>query len=122
MRRHSLRRAVRDGGVADQNVQMNFMEQQIIGGIVIALVAALFGWTLSQLTIGRKMADAINTMNLRVEHVENDVHRTQDQIENQRKVTNDQIIGMSSLVEKVLDTANKLIEIVRIQNALLNER
>ena len=89
---------------------------------MIALVAALFGWTLSQLTIGRKMADAINTMNLRVEHVENDVHRTQDQIENQRKVTNDQIIGMSSLVEKVLDTANKLIEIVRIQNALLNER
>lgn len=98
------------------------MEQQIIVGIVIALVAGLFGWTLSQLTVGRKMMESINAMNLRIEHTENDVHRTQDEISALRTQTGLQITNMSGLVEKVLETADKLIEIVRIQNALLNDR
>lgn len=102
------------------------MEQEIIIGIIVAFVSGIFGWSLSQLTIGRKISEKVgnsmNEMNLTIQRVENDNNRTKDELAALRTHTASEVSSMSTLVEKVLDTANKLIDVVQIQNALLNQK
>lgn len=97
------------------------MENEILVGIVIAIVSAAIGWAISQATVGRKVAAAISKMELSIERCANDTHRAQDDIQQLRRETTERIVGMASLIEKVLGTADKLIDLVRIQNALLIE-
>lgn len=98
------------------------MENEIITGLIIAIVSGVFGWSLSQATIGRKVTQSLSEMKSTVEHNTMDCRRAHDDITNVRDEVTARTSSMSSLVEKVLNTADKLIEIVRIQNALLAER
>lgn len=98
------------------------MENEIIIGVVVALFSGILGWSLSQLTVGRKIEQSIADTRLLIEKCSNDAHRAQDEVAQLRFQTTAQVTSMTSLVEKVLETANKLIDLVRIQNALLNKK
>lgn len=98
------------------------MEQEILGGIVIGIVAGFFGWCLSQITIGRKVSDAVNTMSLAIQNSNNEVHRAEDEIAALRVGTDTRITALQNLVIEVLKAANNLIDVVRLQNELIREK
>lgn len=95
------------------------MEQEILGGAVVAIIAGFFGWCLSQITIGRKISESISAMNLTIQASNNEVHRAEDEIAALRVSIDGKITSISALVQEVLQVATKLIEVVRIQNELL---
>lgn len=105
------------------------MQQEII----VALVAAVMGWALSQVMIGWKISKAVSAVELQVSQsvgrVElsmrdciNDNNRTKDDLAALRHQTSEQLISTNLLVTKVLDMGNNLIGLVTIQNALLREK
>jgi len=109
------------------------MQNEIIVGIVIALVSSALGWAVSQVTVGRKTYAAISDvklaiekatseMKLSAERATNDAHRAQDEVSAVKTDVTLRISGVVGLVTKVLETADKLIELVREQNARLDER
>jgi hypothetical protein len=102
-----------------------FMQNEIIILLFTGGVCTLLGWILSQLTIGRKVMAGLAAMDLKVQDNKNDFHRVQDwRAEDQRTVnelrgqTLMQFSSLSSMIEKVLGTADSLIEVVKIQNAI----
>ena len=98
------------------------MNQEILGGIVIAIVAALVGWGVSQLTTGRKVSEALAEFRVTMEHASNDHHRTKDEMAALRLESNGRILSLAELVGKVIDQSAGLIKIVEIQNALLLQK
>lgn len=109
------------------------MTNEILAGVIVAVFTALFTaiitWAFSQATTGRKVINALAEMKLAIERVNNDAHRAQDEVaairlevSAVRSDTTNRMSIMADMVTKVLDTADKLIELVRIQNALLVER
>ena len=98
------------------------MENEILAGIVIAIVSTSIGWALSQATTGRKVATSLSRMELSMQTIANDTHRAQDEIAAVRSDTTTRITSMNTLVTKVLETADKLIDLVRVQNALLADK
>jgi hypothetical protein len=98
------------------------MNQEILGGIVIAMVAALVGWGVSQLTTGRKVSEALAEFKITMEHINNDHHRTKDEMAALRLESNSRILSLETLVEKVIDQSASLIKIVELQNALLQQK
>ena len=105
------------------------MQNEIIIVAITALISSLVGWAVSQATVGRKtlaiinrmelsIANVTNEMKLAVERVSNDTHRAQDEINAVRVDITTRITGITDLVETVLDTANRLIEVVKIQVAV----
>lgn len=106
------------------------MENEILSGMVIALVSALLGWALSQATMGRKVAAALADMKLdlklAIERSGNEAKRSQEEVSQIRNEVSEvradttQRMGiMANMVEKVLNVASELIELVKVQNALL---
>ena len=95
------------------------METEIIGGTVLALVSAALGWAVSQATVGRKVAEAISKITIDLDHTANEVHRSMDDVRQLREDTTSRIIAMTNMVNKVLETADKLIDVVQVQNALI---
>lgn len=104
------------------------MENEILAGVVIAIVSGILGWAISQSTTGRKVAKALADMTLAIERNGNDAHRAQDEVSAVRSEvaevrldTTNRMCIMGDMVKEVLRVASELIEVVRVQNALLAE-
>jgi hypothetical protein len=96
--------------------------------LVIAIISSLFGWALSQLTIGKKLESSLAEMQLAIERNGNDAHRAQDEVAQVRQEvsavrsdTTERITAMADMVKEVLHVASELIELAKVQNALLEE-
>jgi len=109
------------------------MENEILVGIIIAIVSAALGWAASQATVGRKVSAAISDMKLElarissdtkaaIERVGNDAHRAMDDVAAVRLDTTNRIEVMVGLVNQVLTTNRDLIDVVRVQNALMADQ
>ena len=105
------------------------MENEIIVVLISIIGTAIFTWACSQFTIGRKIDLAISQMQLSIEKTTNDTHRAQDEVVQIREEvslvsedTTKRMEIMGKLVSDVLSVAHELIELVKIQNALLVDK
>ncbi len=109
------------------------MQNDIIAGIIVAVVSALVTWIISQATSGRKVMaevdkwrEEMNKVGMALQRSENDIERMRDanmlsrkEISDLRLEVSNRIMSVTTLVEKVIDNSRELIEIVKVQNELL---
>lgn len=111
----------------------------ILSGVIVAVVAALFGWSLSQATIGRRVTNALADIKVALESANNSALRAMDQVATVRnemllersdvtkrqeimaQMLQDRMDGTNGMVKEFMSVARDLIELVKIQNAVIVE-
>ena len=106
---------------------------ETLGGIFLVFITALVTWAIAQITTGKDRDTALSKMALDIEKISNKIgteiqntsntaHRALDQIEELRIDTSNRILGVVSLVEKVLENDGRLIHIVEVQHGIIEEQ
>ena len=108
---------------------------KILAGAIIAIVAAMVGFGISQAGVGADVSRELNGINNKLNAMdtaiirnakdieyshERDLHQDSE-MENERKRTDSRVFSVASLMEQVVKQNTEFIQLLKVQNELLSK-